>query len=83
MSPPELTYNYLFKEGISNIKGGLNVLYDMNYPKEIIENTIEIQKLNYIYKSKIKILTSCNTNFGQSPIKLNYHKWPANAEHLR
>jgi energy-coupling factor transporter ATP-binding protein EcfA2 len=39
----KITYNYLFKEGISKIKGGLNVLYDMNYPKEIIENTIEIQ----------------------------------------
>ena len=36
----KITYNYLFKEGISKIKGGLNVLYDMNYPKEIIDNTI-------------------------------------------
>jgi hypothetical protein len=41
----KITYNYLFKEGISKIKGGLNVLYDMNYPKEIIENTIEIQRI--------------------------------------
>jgi hypothetical protein len=39
----KITYNYLFKEGISKIKGGLSVLYDMNYPKEIIENTIAIQ----------------------------------------
>jgi hypothetical protein len=46
----KITYNYLFKEGISKIKGGLNVLYDMNYPKEIIENTIEIQKLDSLKK---------------------------------
>ena len=32
-------YNYLFKEGISKIKGGLKVLKDMNYPKEILDNT--------------------------------------------
>jgi len=40
----KITYNYLLKEGISKVKGGLNVLYDMNYPKEIIENTLEIQR---------------------------------------
>lgn len=40
----KITYNYLFKEGISKVKGGLSVLSDMNYPKEIIENTIEIQR---------------------------------------
>jgi len=32
-------YIYLLKEGISKIKGGLKVLHDMNYPKEILENT--------------------------------------------
>ena len=46
----KITYNYLFKEGISKIKGGLNVLYDMNYPKEIIENTIEIQRIESLNK---------------------------------
>lgn len=40
----KINYTYLLKEGISNVKGGLSVLYDMNYPKEIIENTIQIQK---------------------------------------
>jgi len=50
----KITYKYLFKEGISKIKGGLNVLYDMNYPKEIIENTIEIQKLESIKNSLVK-----------------------------
>ena len=49
----KITYNYLFKEGISKIKGGLNVLYDMNYPKEIIENTIEIQKLNSLKENSL------------------------------
>jgi DNA mismatch repair ATPase MutS len=32
-------YIYILKEGISKIKGGLKVLHDMNYPKEILENT--------------------------------------------
>jgi hypothetical protein len=49
----KITYNYLFKEGISKIKGGLNVLYDMNYPKEIIENTIEIQKLDSLKENSL------------------------------
>jgi hypothetical protein len=29
------------ESGISEIKGGINVLTDMNYPKEIIDNTIK------------------------------------------
>jgi energy-coupling factor transporter ATP-binding protein EcfA2 len=49
----KITYNYLFKEGISKIKGGLNVLYDMNYPKEIIENSIEIQKLDSLKENSL------------------------------
>jgi DNA mismatch repair ATPase MutS len=49
----KITYNYLFKEGISKIKGGLNVLYDMNYPKEIIENTIEIQKFDSLKENSL------------------------------
>jgi hypothetical protein len=28
------------KTGISHVKGGINVLYEMNYPDEIIKNTI-------------------------------------------
>lgn len=36
----KITYTYMFKEGISEVKGGINVLSDMNYPKEIIDNTI-------------------------------------------
>jgi len=34
-----LQYNYKLKDGISTVKGGLNVLMDMNYPEEIIQNT--------------------------------------------
>jgi hypothetical protein len=35
-----LVYKYILKEGISNIKGGINILKQMNYPTEIINNTI-------------------------------------------
>ena len=31
-------YNYSLKPGISEVKGGLKVLYDMDYPSEIIES---------------------------------------------
>jgi hypothetical protein len=40
----KLIYKYILAEGISNIKGGIIVLKQMNYPKEIIDNTIP---LNY------------------------------------
>lgn len=32
-------YTYLLKKGISQVKGGLKVLSDMNYPKEIINES--------------------------------------------
>jgi hypothetical protein len=32
-------YTYELEKGISKIKGGLKVLKDMNYPKEILDNT--------------------------------------------
>jgi len=35
-----LEYLYKMKKGISTVKGGLNVLYAMNYPDEIIKNTM-------------------------------------------
>jgi DNA mismatch repair ATPase MutS len=36
----KITFNYTYKliKGISNIKGGIKVLKDMNYPREIIDN---------------------------------------------
>ena len=33
-----IQYTYLIQEGISKIKGGLKVLHDMKYPKEILNN---------------------------------------------
>jgi len=35
----EFKYLYKLEKGISNIKGGIKVLSDMNYPEEILENT--------------------------------------------
>jgi DNA mismatch repair ATPase MutS len=35
----QLIYKYILQEGISDIKGGIIVLKQMNYPKEIIDNT--------------------------------------------
>ena len=32
-------YKYLLKKGISNVRGGIKVLCDMNYPTEIIEES--------------------------------------------
>jgi DNA mismatch repair ATPase MutS len=40
----KLIYRYRLSEGISEIKGGITVLSEMNYPKEIIDNTIKNQK---------------------------------------
>jgi DNA mismatch repair ATPase MutS len=34
----KLDYTYKLKKGISTVKGGINVLCDMNYPDEIINN---------------------------------------------
>jgi energy-coupling factor transporter ATP-binding protein EcfA2 len=40
----KIEYLYELKKGISKVKGGINVLYEMNYPTEIIENTIANSK---------------------------------------
>lgn len=37
----KIFYTYHLKDGISEIKGGINVLCDMDYPKEIIDETIK------------------------------------------
>jgi DNA mismatch repair ATPase MutS len=37
----KIKYTYKLEPGISEVKGGINVLSDMNYPKEIIDNTIK------------------------------------------
>ena len=31
-------YSYLLEKGISKIKEGLKVLFDLDYPQEILEN---------------------------------------------
>lgn len=36
----KIRYSYKLTKGISHIKGGINILTDMNYPKEIIDNTV-------------------------------------------
>jgi dsDNA-specific endonuclease/ATPase MutS2 len=36
----KIKYSYKLEPGISEVKGGINVLTEMNYPKEIIDNTI-------------------------------------------
>jgi DNA mismatch repair ATPase MutS len=36
----KLQYLYELRRGISSIKGGINILCEMNYPREIIERTI-------------------------------------------
>ena len=35
----DFSYTYKMKEGISEVHGGIKVLNDMNYPREIIDNT--------------------------------------------
>lgn len=39
-SGEDFNYTYLLEKGISNVRGGIKVLHDMNYPKEIIDNTM-------------------------------------------
>ena len=36
----KIKYTYKLEPGISEVKGGINVLTEMNYPKEIISNSI-------------------------------------------
>lgn len=35
-------YTYILKDGISEVRGGVKVLSDLNYPKEIIQNSSKI-----------------------------------------
>ena len=38
-SSKKFSYTYLLKKGISNVRGGVKVLEDMEYPQEIIANS--------------------------------------------
>jgi DNA mismatch repair ATPase MutS len=42
----DFTYLYKLEKGISSIRGGIKVLSDMNYPKEILENTKNFVTIN-------------------------------------
>jgi len=37
----KIVYSYVLKDGISTVKGGINILCDLNYPEEIIRRTVE------------------------------------------
>jgi len=37
-----IIFKYKLLEGISEVKGGINVLYEMDYPKEIIDKSLNI-----------------------------------------
>jgi DNA mismatch repair ATPase MutS len=37
----DFNYTYFLEKGISTVRGGIKVLTDMNYPIEIIENTLK------------------------------------------
>ena len=37
----KIIFMYKLDKGISEVKGGINVLTEMNYPKEIIDETIK------------------------------------------
>jgi hypothetical protein len=39
----DFKYTYLLDKGISTVRGGIKVLYDMNYPKEIIDNSFAVK----------------------------------------
>jgi hypothetical protein len=47
----KIKYTYKLDKGISTVKGGINVLTDMNYPAEIINNTINSIKKSMTSKS--------------------------------
>ena len=40
----KMNYTYKLKSGISTVKGGVNILYDMNYPDEIIKRATAITR---------------------------------------
>ena len=37
----DFTYTYMLKKGISRVRGGVRVLLDMDYPKQIIEDSLK------------------------------------------
>jgi DNA mismatch repair ATPase MutS len=49
----DFTYTYRLKRGISELRGGLKILNDMNYPKEIIDKTHDRLTNNIFVTKKI------------------------------
>ena len=43
-----ISYSYKLHKGISDIKGGVKVLRDLDYPSEIINNTEKLIKEIYV-----------------------------------
>ena len=41
MNGGDASYKYKIKKGISEIKGGISILKNLDYPIEIINNTLE------------------------------------------
>ena len=49
----DFNYTYRLKRGISELRGGLKILNDMNYPKEIIDKTHDRSTNNIFVTKKI------------------------------
>lgn len=48
----KITYTYQLNKGISTVKGGLNILNNMNYPKEILDNCKQKNKSSALKDDK-------------------------------
>ena len=48
----KIKYTYQLNKGISTVKGGLNILNNMNYPKEILDNCKQTNKLSALKDDK-------------------------------
>jgi DNA mismatch repair ATPase MutS len=52
----QFTYSYKLHKGISNICGGVKILRDMDYPKEIIDNITAEQVSTTTNSALVQIL---------------------------
>jgi len=65
----KLKYTYQIQNGISKIKGGFNVLIDMNYPQEIINNDFYLI-LWYLFVFFVDFLVSLHIEWDNKIINL-------------
>jgi energy-coupling factor transporter ATP-binding protein EcfA2 len=49
----DFKYTYKMKKNVSTVKGGVKVLRDLDYPREIIENTKEALNLHFTLLTKV------------------------------